>query len=164
MKNLAVVIVCALALWGCGPTEGEVPNRETAKPTAVAATNSIVGKWDSTASDGVTVFEFKDDGTMSKTKSGPDNADPKFTDSIIQSGTYKIDGDKYTSKTTGVSMESGNPAMKAEVEKANKDFAAQVGVIPDENGTVKWISKDEVELTTGPTDKPNVYKLKRQAK
>lgn len=154
---------CALMLWGCGPTEGDTSSTESSKP-AVAAANSIVGKWDSTAADGVTVFEFKEDGTMSKTKSGPDDADPKFTDSLIQSGTYKIEGDKYSSKTTAITMESGNPAIKDKVEQANKDFAEQVGKVPEENGTVKWISKDEVELTTGPTDKPNVYKLKRQTK
>src|SRR5437879_6555318 len=105
MKALFIVILATIILLaGCGNSEsGTAAPTNAAEKMAAPKTseNSLVGKWESPTQNGQPiVFEFKADGTMTRTSSGPDDKDPKYTDSLIQEGTYTVEGEKYSQQTT----------------------------------------------------------------
>jgi hypothetical protein len=101
---------------------------------------------------------------MTKTLTFPDFKDSKYKDSLIQQGTYKIEGSKYMLQTTLVKMTSENPAQKKAVDAQNDAYEVQSRGLFPETGTLKWKGKDEVVLTIGDGKAAQVSDLKRSAK
>ncbi len=103
------------------------------------------------------VIEFKDDGTMSITGTV---ADSGWATEI--EGTYKLDKDKISLKTTSQKFTApagADDAAKKAVDDANKQSEEQVPKLPADDATVKFTDKDTFVMT-GSNGTPVTFKRK----
>jgi uncharacterized protein (TIGR03066 family) len=165
LRSAPILIIFAVLAIGCKSGDTTAANGTPAAPAKggdvtpaapapATGENTVVGTWTNDSKDLTdSVVEFKDDGTVAVSGS-PAGAKGVKVDGT---GTYKVDGDKFTMQMTGEKMTAPADAdakTKSEVEEGNKAATPEnMAKTPPDTDAIAWKDKDTFTLTSDKADK-----------
>jgi hypothetical protein len=112
---------------------------------------SLIGLWDVTnkLEKKSRTYEFRDNGTyiLIAVDAAPDN---KGTVTITQTGTFKLEGDKYSRHVVDQQETTDDEIIKSTADADTKQMRKDINKIPEYRGTLKFKDADDAVITAAP--------------